>query len=533
MANFFEQFHSEVKEAPKASGNFFEQFHAEAETPPPSDMSAQGAAEAAAARVRQRERPPEGRAEGRLTAAVEAVPPAIGRALDEAGKTSKGLLTGELEPTPENVLPSVAMTINSATRAGAAVARAAMSPAEREAIEAGVTSIPRAANAGPAMQTAGRVLARTPLGKGLREAGQKPSDELVESISKTAAKPTGEEIAPEVAGKHIRAGIKAEEAAAEELPWRLRSMLKGQEGNEIGHVVTMARKGKGGDVNALGRIRANVPHKDWDEVRSAALARMGKTPEGGFNPDTWLESYRGLSPGGKNILFGDAKSPGSLRAHLDAIDGVSRRAASWQQFDIVPGLLAGKRAKAAIAGAVVSEPLTTLSVLIPARMLANYLSKPATAAPIAQWSLAMERLGRSGGAPSAVASFKIATNNLRNSLGEKFTDEELIKAATKSEPVQEAPIEPVSTPEPLIDHRTGPWRKMRMSENIDDITEETGRNVDKMLSGNKKDFDDFVSRFGVIETYNLLVDRLNNKEPVSREVLEYIDEATASRRRRQ
>jgi len=84
----------------------------------------------------------------------------------------------------------------------------------------------------------------------------------------------------------------------------------------------------------------------------------------------------------------------------------------------------------------IAGPLAVLAGVIPLHMIGKHLAKPATAAPIAQWSRAYERVMRTNGAPQALAAFTIATRNLNTNLGTEIDPSTLFRGPSNGQPVE-------------------------------------------------------------------------------------------------
>jgi hypothetical protein len=81
-----------------------------------------------------------------------------------------------------------------------------------------------------------------------------------------------------------------------------------------------------------------------------------------------------------------------------------------------------------VATGAFMAPLATLGTVVGSNVLARALSRSATAAPLASWARAYERMARSGG-PQATAAFALATKNLNSNLGTELTPDQLVTAA--------------------------------------------------------------------------------------------------------
>ena len=380
--------------------------------------------EAAALRQRRGVRPEGGRGEGAITGALEnalpAAVPAATKALDRLGGVMYG---GNLEDQV-GLGAETAMALTPGSPAALrGVARAAAAPEVLGAQRLGV-DIPRAALGGPTMQATARATSSIPIGGApLRRAATRADEQLAAAGTEAAARPTGEAVTQDIAGGHVRRGILD---AGEQAPAKLRGLARRSNEDAIGEIVRMAGSKTGADAASLAQLRRLVPAERQAEVQSALIERLGRGAEGEFDAATWVRGYGNLSDRGKTLLFG--RESADLRQHLDAIEAVSRRAPQWQQFNRERATLGSKLGTAAVLTGAVMAPMTTLGAVVGSNVLARGLARSATAAPMASWARAYERLARGGG-PQALAAFAIATKNLNKNLGTELTTEQLLDAA--------------------------------------------------------------------------------------------------------
>lgn len=397
-----------------------------------SPDEAEQAREVAAARLAQGAQPQGGRQEGAATRAIEAVVPALGAEAQRVGNIAKGAIQeGDLPPAQAM---EAALAVNPASvayRTGLGVARAALPSVKaaegihRAAQEVGV-DIPKAALAGENMQATARGLAAVPIGGApLRRAATQADEQLAAAGTAAAARPTGEAVGQDVAGGHVRKGITA---AGEAPPARLQALARKSNEDAIGEIVRMAGSKTGADAASLSQLRKYVPAENQAEVQSALISRLGRGSTGEFDADTWIRNYGNLSDRGKNALFG--RESADLRTHLDAIEAVARRAESWQQFNQKRSTLGTKVGTAAVLAGAWAAPMATLTALVPARALSGWLARSATAAPLAQYSRAYERVVRTNGAPQAMAAFGLAVKNMNSNLGTTLTPDDILQAGS-------------------------------------------------------------------------------------------------------
>jgi hypothetical protein len=206
------------------------------------------------------------------------------------------------------------------------------------------------------------------------------------------------------------------------------------------NIVTLASTGSRADIARLAQARKVMDKDAWNEVASAAIARMGRPEDMGariantgtvnFSPQKFLTEYREkLSPAGRNILFRSAGKE-SIAPYLDDIATVSERFKELQKF-ANPSGTAQVGAGMGIGASVWAEPVTAITGLVGVNLMARVLASPATVAPVAQWSKKYQ-LAIQKPSPANAAMLVIASRNLVNTLNAKLgltlSPEQLLKA---------------------------------------------------------------------------------------------------------
>lgn len=196
-----------------------------------------------------------------------------------------------------------------------------------------------------------------------------------------------------------------------------------------------AKSGGRGDIETLSRIIRAVSPDDVGALAGAIVRNLGVSPRTGqFSPEVFMSQWRSYTPQAKSLLFGNA---GQHRAALEAIATISDRLVSTERtFGNPSGTarMAGWSTAAATAGAEMLSygiPIKTLTTVLGGNMMANALSKPATASSIAKYSAAQEAfIARPTAA--TLSSMNIASRNLANTLSDKLgvnvTAQQLMKA---------------------------------------------------------------------------------------------------------
>src|SRR5215204_6144071 len=395
-----------------------------------------------------------------------------------ANEHAKGLLTGTIEPTPENVMPWVTATITPAQRGtAAAIASVPGWKGAGAAAQTAETALPKYAEGGLKGAAAEKLAGMPFVGNPVRAAAAKPLAEYeaqstaayergLEHFGRAesaALRPTGAEPDLVKAGEILAQGAKDQRAFVTprgtvlewneqltKLPPKFEAMIKGRPENNPARVIAMAGAGEGKAANFkdLAELRKNINSTDWRQVESASFAELGKVPTQDatgvirsveFDPITALRNYEALPEPGRRILFGGPKAP--FRVHLDSL------VADTKSLDALSARLEARSAKleplrripqratpegivetATMGASAFVHPLVALASVIGARATASIISRPQTAAALAQWSKAYLRFIQSGGAPAGIAALKIATNNLRNTADIDIDADKLVEA---------------------------------------------------------------------------------------------------------
>lgn len=175
---------------------------------------------------------------------------------------------------------------------------------------------------------------------------------------------------------------------------RLLGPEKAPKSNEqlISTVQTLAGKTSGADLAKLAKVRRAVDPQTWDEVSSAVISRMGRNRKGEFTPAQFLNSYNGLSRGGRRILFGSTgRRP--LETALDDIAEVSKRFERLSRFAQIEGGSQTVRVAAAttLGAAIVTAPISTIASVTGGLVLASILGGARPVRAIASWGRAVEQ----------------------------------------------------------------------------------------------------------------------------------------------
>lgn len=191
-------------------------------------------------------------------------------------------------------------------------------------------------------------------------------------------------------------------------------------------LVGMAGSTSRADLTKLAQARKAMGAEDWNEFVSGIIANMGRTTSRGapealetvtFSPERFLTAYGKLTPEGRSILF-RSTGQGDLANVLNDIAAVSTRFRELQKFSNPSGT-AQTLSGAGLGAGLFADPVTAITAVIGGRAMAHMLSRPATAAPVAQWARSYTRLVRQPSA-AAIANLNNASRNLLTNLGDKF-----------------------------------------------------------------------------------------------------------------
>lgn len=178
-------------------------------------------------------------------------------------------------------------------------------------------------------------------------------------------------------------------------------------------IEAMAGSTSRADISKLAQARKAMGSEDWNELASTVVTRLGRDVEGNFTPQRFITSYGKLSDMGKALLFRSG-GKSDLASHLDDIATVSSRFKELQKF-ANPSGTARNSLWGGLGAGVIAAPLTTLSTLIGGRVLAEALSRPASAASIAKLAKSQQALAVSP-TPSHLAAYSLAARNLISTL---------------------------------------------------------------------------------------------------------------------
>lgn len=167
----------------------------------------------------------------------------------------------------------------------------------------------------------------------------------------------------------------------------LNRLLKVKSDEQLFERILGAAQNKGrADTQLLSQARKALPADEWNELAAAVINRMGRDAEGNLTPDRFVTAYGNLSPAGKSLLF-RSTGQSSLANALDDIALISSRFKQLNQYANPSGTSQSVIGGVAGFGAL-SDPITTLTTLVSARVMSGLLARPQSARSIAKWSTA-------------------------------------------------------------------------------------------------------------------------------------------------
>lgn len=234
----------------------------------------------------------------------------------------------------------------------------------------------------------------------------------------------------------LRAYNQAESAAKEWAGIRseLARVLKVQSEEGIfDKISAMAGSTSRADLDMLGKVRVAVGSKNWDEVASAVIGKMGWPPGGtGFSPDAFLTAYKKMSEEGRAMLF---RTPGH-GSHADAIADIAKVSERFKELNkfanpsgtgqVVAGAteLFGA-SKAAFAGGFV-EPMTFIGGIVGGRILSHILARPMTTRAMAMWAKDYEAAVAAKPTPQTMNKLEASSRVFAAAVGKDFGRPDLV-----------------------------------------------------------------------------------------------------------
>lgn len=154
------------------------------------------------------------------------------------------------------------------------------------------------------------------------------------------------------------------------------------------NLLAMAGNTSRANIKDLMLAKKAVSKETWDELSSAALAKMGRDAEGNFTPDRFLTAWGKMNPSSKKLMFS-----GEVGKSLDDIATVSSRFKRLNQFANPSGTGQTGIGAAYLSGAFL-DPTTVIGSIVGTNALARYMARPQVVKEVASYSKAYELAAR-------------------------------------------------------------------------------------------------------------------------------------------
>ncbi len=181
-------------------------------------------------------------------------------------------------------------------------------------------------------------------------------------------------------------------------------------------IENMAGSSSAADIATLGKVRKSMPPEVWNDVSSAVVGRLGSSPATGqFSLDKFFTGYNKISAAGKQALFGGKRD---LATALDDLRTVASRFKAIETFANKSGT-AQVGGSVAFGAGIVTNPIHTLAMIIPAHVLTRALSRPATVRAMTSWAKVYNR-GLRGPSQLLGQSLQFSARRLAVQIGLQF-----------------------------------------------------------------------------------------------------------------
>jgi hypothetical protein len=211
-------------------------------------------------------------------------------------------------------------------------------------------------------------------------------------------------------------------------------------------IASAAASGTKGDIQLLSQARRSVDPETWDEIASAVISSLGRSPAAGggpermvagdFSPDRFVTAWGKLSPQAKSLLFRSTGKP-QLAQSLDDIAAVSQRFKMLQQY-ANPSGTAQNVIGAAMGGGLLVDPVSAATSIMSARIVSEILARPVTAKAMSSWAKAYA--GATSGTTAAIGNYLRASavfaNDVANAINAPQHAAELARQLQGAVPVR-------------------------------------------------------------------------------------------------
>lgn len=152
-------------------------------------------------------------------------------------------------------------------------------------------------------------------------------------------------------------------------------------------LTAMAGSKSSADISRLTQARKAMGPEAWNEVAAAAVARLGRDPQGEFSVQRFLTAHGNLSPSGRTLLF-STTGRDNLARSLEDIAFVTRQIEDKLKQFSNPSGTARSLVSSGLVMDAIRNPIKALATQVGGRRMAEVLSEPATARAAADWAKA-------------------------------------------------------------------------------------------------------------------------------------------------
>jgi hypothetical protein len=162
-------------------------------------------------------------------------------------------------------------------------------------------------------------------------------------------------------------------------------------------------QGRGGDLDTIAKVKQSIPESSYNELVSGMVGQLGKTQDGTFSAQKFLNDWAKMSPSAKNQVF-STQGTGQVRNNLDQVARVAdflktaKPAGSSHLGGAVVGAEFAMRALEAVATLNPAKFAGVIAGAVGGRSAANWLASPAGSGLTAGL---MRSIGAYSRAPSA------------------------------------------------------------------------------------------------------------------------------------
>jgi hypothetical protein len=184
---------------------------------------------------------------------------------------------------------------------------------------------------------------------------------------------------------------------------QVESLLSKSPEGAIASINAAAGKGAGADLGKLTALQRSLPAREWGNVASAVIRRLGEPAAGAADPlstnfsaGTFTTNWSKLSPQARDVLFGNGPQ-------RDALESLARVASAQKNVDKFRNTsnTASQGATMALMGAAWADPISTTLGLLGGRIASTAMMNPG----FTRWLTSLPVGKVSAGASAGAAAF--------------------------------------------------------------------------------------------------------------------------------